>query len=90
MSDTNFCGTPYDQRIFQNESLCMLSKNFQKLSVKIWFLQPLPLLKPACSALSFAWSVVSSLFNMILQKTLLASESSAMSLQLSHALKSLF
>lgn len=85
-------------RIFHRVSWCRLSKAFQKsmklmvfhsmywsmmfLSSKSWSMHPLPLLKPACSCLSF-WSTVASILSRrILQKTLDGMENIVMPHQL--------
>ena len=60
------------------------------LKVNIWSVHPRPFLKPACSSLSLVSITSSILARMILQKTLLGTDSNVTPLQLSQFCKSLF
>ena len=60
------------------------------LKVNIWSVHPRPFLKPACSSLSLVSITSSILARMILQKTLLGTDSNVTPLQLSQFCKSPF
>lgn len=60
------------------------------LKVNIWSVHPRPFLKAACSSLSLVSITSSILARMILQKTLLGTDSNVTPLQLSQFCKSLF
>ena len=73
-----------------NSSLNSVHCSIMFLSVKIWSMHPLFLLKPACSSLSFLSISFSILFSKILVKILLGIDNSVIPHQLSHVPRSPF
>ena len=73
-----------------NSSLNSVHCSIMFLSVKIWSMHPLFLLKPACSSLSFLSISFSILFSKILVKILLGIDNSVIPRQLSHVPRSPF